>query len=317
MTTALLIPCYNAEKYLENLRRQVDALDPAFDEMIIVDDGSADETLEKARALDFDIKQLGLNRGPGAARNAAAKLATAEWIHFLDADDEIAPDYLAKVLPMAREDVDVVLCSCDFLDEASRERIMRWSFDDALFCREPVKGCIRTGVNTPSSLIRRRRFLEIGGFDEERRCWEDGDMHLRLALAGAPFRAIPDVLSFGIRHRRGTSGSDLYCHRCRLDFLESYEAYVPRIPANDLANEAVINATRLYHEGDKANADRALELALRLGWKGPESRHPLLGALAKIPSKRMRKVLFAMQMKARGSGKAAVAGGEWLVARKK
>ena len=101
LTTALLIPCYNAERYLENLRKQVDALNPAFDELVIVDDGSTDGTVEKARELGFDIIPLGVNRGPGAARNAAAKRATAEWIHFLDADDEIAPDYLAKVLPMS------------------------------------------------------------------------------------------------------------------------------------------------------------------------------------------------------------------------
>ena len=99
--TALLIPCYNAERYLENLRRQVDALEPAFDEMVIVDDGSTDGTVAKARELGFDIRPLGVNRGPGAARNAAAKLAKAEWVHFLDADDEISPDYLAKVLPVA------------------------------------------------------------------------------------------------------------------------------------------------------------------------------------------------------------------------
>jgi glycosyltransferase involved in cell wall biosynthesis len=294
-TTALLIPCYNAERYLENLRKQVDALDPAFDELVIVDDGSTDGTVAKARALGFDIIPLGTNRGPGAARNEAAKRATAEWIHFLDADDEIAPDYLAKVLPMAGDAVDVVLCSCDFLDEVTRERIMRWSFEDSLYSREPLKGCIRTGVNTPSSLIRRRKFAEIGGFNEERRCWEDGDMHLRLALAGARFRAIPDVLSFGIRHRRGTSGNELYCHRCRLEFLEKYADYVPRIDAEDLVNEAVINASRLYREGDKANAMRALDLACRFGWKGPESRNPLLAALAEVPSRRLRKLLFLMQ----------------------
>ena len=301
-TTALLIPCYNAERYLENLRQQVDALNPAFDEMVVVDDGSTDGTVPKAQSLGFDIIPLGQNLGPGAARNVAARRAKAEWIHFLDADDEIASDYLAKVLPMAGHDVDVVLCSCDFLDEVTRERVMRWRFEDALFSTEPTKGCIRTGVNTPSSLLRRSKFLDIRGFDEDHRCWEDGDMHLRLALAGARFRAIPDVLSFGIRHNRGTSGSDLYCHRCRLDFLEKYAAYVPRIPAQDLVHEAIVNATRLYSEGDTRNAGRALDLACRLGWKGPETRNAALAALWKIPLVRLRKALFGLQMAKRKRG---------------
>lgn len=299
-STALLIPCYNAERYLENLRKQVDALEPAFDELVIVDDGSTDGTVAKARRLGFDIIPLGGNRGPGAARNAAASRASAEWIHFLDSDDEIAPDYLAKVLPFAVESVDVVLCGCDFIDESTREQILRWSFDDALFSADPVKGCIRTGVNTPSSLVRRSKFLEIGGFDEEHRCWEDGDMHMRLALAGARFRAAPDVLSFGIRHNRGTSANDLYCHRCRLEFLEKYALYVPRITAADLVRESVLVATLLLREGDKANANRALDLACSLGWKGPETKSALLAALWKIPSKRVKKALFGLQMAKRG-----------------
>jgi glycosyltransferase involved in cell wall biosynthesis len=287
---------------LENLRQQMAALVPKFDEMVIVDDGSTDGTVEKARSLGFDIKPLGTNRGPGAARNAAFKSATAEWIHFLDADDEIAPDFLAKVLPLTDVvvDVDVVLCSCEFLDEVSRERLMTWSFDDDLFRSDPLKGCLKTGVNTPSSLIRRTKFAEIGGFNEKHRCWEDGDMHLRLALAGARFRTIPDVLSFGIRHQRGTSGSDLYCHRCRLEFLKSYEAYLPKIPKEDLLAEVLLNAKNLIMEGDQGNANHALDLASRLGWRGPESNHPLLAALGKIPSARLRKSLFGWQVKARG-----------------
>ena len=298
-TTALLIPCYNAEGYLQTLRQQVDALRPAFNELVIVDDCSTDGTVAKARALGFDIKPLATNRGPGGARNVAAKMATAEWIHFLDADDEIAPGYLAKVLPMAGDDVDVVLCSCAFVDEGSREVVMKWCFDDALFSSEPRKGCIRRGVNTPSSLIRRSKFEEIGGFNEEQRCWEDGDMHLRLALAGARFRAIPDVLSFGIRHQRGTSGSELYCHRCRLAFLENYLAYVPQIPAPNLLAEVLLNAQNLLLEGDRDNANRALDLASRLGWKGPESKNAMLAALARIPSPQLRKALFAWQVMAR------------------
>ena len=298
-TISLLIPCYNSERYLPNLRRQVDALWPAFDELVVVDDGSTDGTVGKARELGFNIIPLGVNRGPGAARNAAAKLATAEWIHFLDADDEIAPDYLAKVLSLAKGGTDVVLCSCDFIDETTRERIMQWNFDDAAFSADPVPGCLHRGVNTPSSLIRRAKFLEIGGFNEEHRCWEDGDMHLRLALADAKFRAVPDVLSFGIRHTRGTSGSDLYCHRCRLEFLQTYEAYVPRIPKADLLSEVLLNARNLLAEGDRPNAKRALDLAGRLGWAGPESGHPLISLLVKVPSLELRKLLFAMQVKAR------------------
>jgi glycosyltransferase involved in cell wall biosynthesis len=300
-TTALLIPCYNAERYLESLRKQVDALNPAFDEVIIVDDGSTDGTVAKARELGFDIVPLGVNRGPGAARNAAAARTSAEWIHFLDADDEISPDYLAKVLPVAKNDADVVLGSVQYVDEETREETMLWQYPDSAFRSNALRASIVHPVLLHSSLIRRSAFDEIGGFDENHRCWEDGDMHVRLAASGARFVAIPDRVARSLRHRRGTSGSDLYCHRCRLDFLEDYEAYLPRIPKADLLSEVLLNARNLLAEGDRENARRALDLAGRLGWTGPKSGNPLISLLAKVPSLGLRRALFAMQVKARGS----------------
>ena len=131
-TTGLLIPCYNAERYLPNLKKQIEALNPKFDEVILVDDGSTDRTVERGRELGLTIEPLGLNRGPGAARNAAAKRCRAEWIHFLDADDEIAPSYLKKVLPLTNAGVDVVLCACEDIDEQTRKKLMKWDYPDEL-----------------------------------------------------------------------------------------------------------------------------------------------------------------------------------------
>ena len=301
-STALLIPCYNAERYLVNLRRQVDALVPVFDEIVVVDDGSADGTVARARELGFDIKPLGVNRGPGAARNAAARMATAEWVHFLDADDEIAPDFLAKVLPLAREGTDVVLSATEFVAEDTRKPFMLWKYPDEEFRDNALRAAIVHPVLLHSSLVRRSVFETIRGFDEECRCWEDGDMHVRLAAAGARFRCIPDVLASSPRHKRGTSGNDLYCHRCRLGFLENYAAYVPQIPAQELLQEVLLNARNLFAEGDCANGNRALDLAGRLGWRGPESGNIIMAGLAKVPCDRLRKALFAMQGKARGKG---------------
>lgn len=299
--TALLIPCYNAERYLPALKRQIEALQPKFDEVILVDDGSQDRTIEEGRKLGLKIDPLGTNRGPGAARNAAAKKTQAEWIHFFDADDEISPNYLEKVLPLAKDEVDVVLCGCEDLQEKTRKQIMRWEYPDERWRKEPIRGAIQRGVVTVASLIRKTKFDEIGGFNEERRCWEDGDMHLRLALAGARFRAVPDVLCTSIRHARGTSGNRLYCHRCRLAFLKEYARQIPRISREDLIGEIVQTATGLHQEGDEPGVNESLELALQVGWGGPQTGHPLLHLLSKIPSRGWRKLLFRMQMRMRGN----------------
>ncbi len=309
-TTALLIPCYNAERYLENLRKQVDALDPSFDEVLLVDDGSTDATLAKARELGFATQALGTNRGPGGARNALLHMATAEWVHFLDADDEIAPDYLDKVRPVADVDTDVVLSTTLFVDEITRDLVIPWEFPDDEFRANALRATIMRPVPLHSSLIRRTAFEKTEGFDEKLRCWEDGDVHVRLAASGARFRCIPDVLAWSPRHGRGAGGNSLYCWQCRLAFLKRYRSYVPRISPEDLCSESIRAATNLYGEGDTRSADEALDLAFDLGWQGPDSRNPALATLARVPSRRLRKYLFGLQMRVRGRGEAAVASNE-------
>jgi glycosyltransferase involved in cell wall biosynthesis len=298
-STALLIPCYNAERYLDNLRKQVNALNPAFDEIAIVDDGSTDGTVAKARALGFDIRPLGKNRGPGGARNALMQMATAEWIHFLDADDEIAPDYLAKVLPVATGPTDVVLSTTLFVDETSRSLIKRWEFPDEEFRSNALRAAIVHPVPLHSSLIRAQALARTEGFDEVLRCWEDGDMHVRLAAAGARFRCTPDILAWSPRHHRGAGGDSLYCWKCRLKFLRRYADFTPRISRQDLCSEFIVAARGLCADNDWRSANEALNLAGDFGWEGPKSQHPLLRLLVKIPSRAVRNRLFSLQVRAR------------------
>lgn len=301
-TTALLIPCYNAECYLENLSKQVDALDPKFDEVLLVDDGSTDGTVAKARELGFDIRKLDTNCGPGGARNVLLDMATADWVHFLDADDEIAPDYLAKVLPVADEATDVVLSGCDFIGAQDRKLWRRWTYDSGDFSVNALAAAIANPVYLHCSFIRRSKVLEADGFDEVHRCYEDGDFHVRLAAAGARFRCIPDVLAFSLRHHEGSGGNELYCAKCRLEFLKEYRRYLGRVPKELLAEALAECGALLNKNGDGVGSLGAFEFAFQLGWQGPQSRHPLLATLAKLPSKRLRKALFLMQAAKRGGG---------------
>jgi len=296
LKTALLVPCYNSEKYLVSLKKQIGALDPKFDEVILVDDGSTDRTVEKGRELGLTIEPLGVNRGPGAARNAAVKKCRAEWIYFLDADDEIAPDYLAKALPLASAETDVVLSSCDYVFEGTGIRQMRWSFDEDKFRDNAVRAGIVHQVVLQCSLIRRRLFEACGGFDENRRCWEDSDIHVRLAAAGARFRSTPEVLARSWRHGRGASGNEAYCARCRLEFLEEYLRLMPRVAAADLIGQLLDTATRSFRVSDHAYGWKALKLACQLGWAGPDSRHPLINKLNALPFLWLKKWAFFLQL---------------------
>ena len=93
---SIVIPCYNAERFL------AEALESAFlqsypsTEIIVVDDGSTDRTADLIRAYgDSVLADFGSHGGASAARNRGTALARGEFIQYLDADDLLTPDAVA------------------------------------------------------------------------------------------------------------------------------------------------------------------------------------------------------------------------------
>ena len=282
MRTALLIPCYNAHRFLPRLRAQVDRLQPAFDEVLLADDASTDDTAALATSLGFRILRLPSNRGPGGARNALAAASTADWIHFHDADDELAPDYLTRVQPAAGDAIDAVLHFIDFIAEDTRALVLRWDFTPAALAADPADYLLRHPLPTTATFLRRQAFLNAGGFDEVHRCFEDGDFNFRLAVAGARLALVPEVLEWSLRHAEGASANQRYCFECRLDYLESYAATMPARLNPAIAAETERAATMLLRFGNKPAARRALAFCHRLGHQVPATVHPLLRVLRPI-----------------------------------
>ena len=109
MRLSIIIPCYNMEVFLpECLNSLVDqGLDHQDYEIIIVNDGSKDKTLEIARSFESRYPEIRVidkqNAGVGAARNTGLHAAAGSYIYFLDPDDYIAKDTLSEVLDIAIE----------------------------------------------------------------------------------------------------------------------------------------------------------------------------------------------------------------------
>ena len=104
---SILIPAYNAQYWIPDTIRSALAQKWANTEVIIVDDGSRDSTLEIARRFESArVKVVAQeNRGAAAARNRALSLAQGDYIQWLDADDLLAPDKISEQLkyPEAEE----------------------------------------------------------------------------------------------------------------------------------------------------------------------------------------------------------------------
>ena len=92
---SIVIPCYNAERWLAGAIESALGQNHVSAEVIVVDDGSTDASPEVIRQFKGKINCLSTsNRGPSAARNIGLKAARGEWIQFLDADDLLHPHKL-------------------------------------------------------------------------------------------------------------------------------------------------------------------------------------------------------------------------------
>src|SRR5215218_3327514 len=84
---SVIIPVFDQAAYLEEALASIAAQTRPVDEVIVVDDGSGDDSADRAERAGARVVRLGANTGPGAARNRGLEVATGELICFADADD--------------------------------------------------------------------------------------------------------------------------------------------------------------------------------------------------------------------------------------
>ena len=100
---SIIIPCYNAEKEIATTIQSALAQTYADCEVIVIDDGSTDRSLEIIKGFGDKIRwRTGSNRGGCAARNIGLHLSEGEWIQFLDADDLISPNKIQAQVSQLR-----------------------------------------------------------------------------------------------------------------------------------------------------------------------------------------------------------------------
>jgi glycosyltransferase involved in cell wall biosynthesis len=152
-------------------------------EMIVVDDGSSDETAAELRQMSGAIRLITqTRRGVAAARNRGVSAAEGRYLAFLDSDDLWLPNKLAVQLAFMNEHPEVAICQTEEIWIRRGARVNpkarhRKPSGDIFKCSLDL--CL---VSPSAVMMTRDLFLESGGFDENLPVCEDYDLWLRLAV---------------------------------------------------------------------------------------------------------------------------------------
>jgi len=177
---SVVIPTFNHGRYLARaLRSALTQVTPPA-EVIVIDDGSTDETPQVVQQFPSVRYICQANRGPSAARNRGIAEATGRWIAFLDADDWWLPDKISLQLHAAATHPEAALIyTSSLLVTSEGEQLLSCAVEPG--CIWPTlryRNCISGGSG---AMVRRDVLLAEGGFDEMLISTEDWDMWVRLA----------------------------------------------------------------------------------------------------------------------------------------
>ncbi|MCL4294781.1 MAG: glycosyltransferase [Anaerolineae bacterium] len=194
---SVIIPCFNHGHYLgEAVQSVLNQTFPDF-EVIIVDDGSTDNTPEVAQAFtDCRIRYVWQeNKGLPAARNTGIRASSGEYVAFLDADDWFLPDKLEWQAGFLDEHPGVGIVAGGWIETDEQGRSLQtvepWHWKPHLGLAECVMGV----PVVPSSVQVRRCWLDaVRLFDECLHWREDWDLWLRLVADGCRFEWLPIIV---------------------------------------------------------------------------------------------------------------------------
>lgn len=206
---SIVIPVYNSAATLAETLESCRAQTYSLIEIIVVDDGSSDESVKIAESFAVRLIQQS-NQGPAIARNTGIKAAKGEYIQFCDSDDLLHPEKISRSMALleTRTDAALVYCKMQPIDEQGRPLNDEVSAppddyfaEERLFCK--ILKANGSPIQTTTILARKAALEAVGSYraDPNHRCAEDWDLLLRLAQ-DYPFLGIPEALT-SYRHRPG------------------------------------------------------------------------------------------------------------------
>ena len=199
MKVSVIIPNYNYGRFLGDAIRSVLGQTAAVHEVIVVDDGSSDDSRDIAKSFGSAVRLIEqANAGVGTARNRGVNESSGDIVAFLDADDIWLPTKVEKQIEVLLSDTECGMVSCHMGEVRSdgTTPIVTHEHTTDSFMAEKILLLEAPGLGVGSAtLLRRSVFEKIGGFDEraEMHPSEDWELSYRVASV-ARIRSIPETL---------------------------------------------------------------------------------------------------------------------------
>ena len=203
---SVIVPVYNGSKYIAGCITQVLRQTYKNIELIIINDGSVDNTMEIVNNFASNENRLIIlsqeNKGVSSARNTGLKRAKGDFITFVDVDDLIETNFIERLYFSFFDDIDIVVSKFTFEDEERRPIIRDTTFLDATFYidvnydfKEPFQQLSVAGVMFRSSI------LQGVLFDTELSIGEDALFFNEILLKTNKLRFISDKIYIYVIHR--------------------------------------------------------------------------------------------------------------------
>lgn len=215
---AICIPAYNAAEYLPKLFSSIEKQIPSFDEVLLYNDCSTDNTVEIVKKLDVKVVNGKVNKGCSFGKNELAKETFCDWIHFHDADDDILDNFTTKIYEWIEKygDVfDVLLLNFNYVDFETKKILGKANHNIQELHSDPLRYSIANKI-VNFGIYKKSSFIAAGGFDTDPKVLynEDNAFHQRLAKQGLKFDYLETVTCINYRYDKSMSSSNvLKCAR--------------------------------------------------------------------------------------------------------
>ncbi len=269
----VVLPTFNRADMILDAIRSVQAQTFQDWEIVVVDDGSTDNTREIIQALaDPRIRYVYQeNKGLPGARNTGIRNARAELIAFLDSDDAFLPEKLSWQVNMMKTQSDLGLVAGDvFFTDAHLTPLFEaraWESQPTLTLKDWVLGC---PIIVSATMVRRGWLEKAGLFDETMRYVEDWDLWLRLSFLGCPMEWLPRPVTLYRIHGQNMAKHAALMKQGMLRMFDKFFS-IPNLPAEILnlrdqayAHAYLNGAARAFAAGDSIEGKNSLENALRI-----------------------------------------------------